>query len=101
MEIDASDHPQVPSALLRATQAETELTFCSYNFFFFLSSLSKRVTKHPTVGNLWVLVQLFNLQMSDSWVRTWGISGRSPNHEREYHACSPALETHNDQNRKT
>lgn len=92
MEKDASNHPQVPSALLRATQAETELTFCFYSFFF-LPSLGKRVTKHPTVGNLWVLVQLFNLQMSDSRVRTQGISGRSPNHQREYHACSPALET--------
>ena len=100
MEMDASNHPQVPSALLRATQAETEPTFSFYNFFF-LPSLGKRVTKHPTVSNLWVLVQLFNLQMSDSWVRTQGISGRIPNHEREYHACSPALETHNDQNKKT
>ena len=27
-------HPQVPSALLRATQAKTEPTFCFYNFFF-------------------------------------------------------------------
>lgn len=37
MEKDASNHPQVPSALLRATQAETELTFCFYSFFFFFS----------------------------------------------------------------